>query len=717
MLSQVWKKVYSQYSEDMKSIGKSKKAKILFVLLAFVPSLYAWFNIAGSWDPYAHTNQLKIAIVNRDKGAVVKGVELNIGNSAVEQLHGNKDLGWQFVTKEKADEGIRNGEYYASIEFPESLSESIATLSTGNPTQGNIIYNYNDKINAIAPKITNHGAITLQEQIESKIRSTFNIVIFQDIALGGQKLKENRESIVSGIQNLLLLDEKLPKLMLKFNQLMADAELFQKALPTVKETLADSQKKIEALQTKMPSMQNMVNQVGAATKVIQSDVAAIGVNVDSRVQSIIGRLNTLNNLATTNQPLAMQTIANIIAEVAQLKSEIDRAISLITVLNQLAGGNTFSGLLAKLANVSSQFAGMQVLLAQVQSDVAAGKSSSTIATIVTNLNTSRQQASTLFTNFTTLFNSLTTLSSAGMTDIFNIITETLSKYRTIIDTLNTYILSKEEGLNNAIIVGKDIQTKLPEWQEQLKHGSTILKPYADGQKLDEIISMLAVNPSAIASFLNQPVTLEEVRWFPSQNYGAGMTPFYVTLSLWVGALVLVSIMKVHDKQKEKHGVVFFFGRYLVFLTVIVPQALIVSTGLLLFFGLNATSPFAFVISSLLIGVAFSTIIYTLTYLLGDVGKGAGIVLLVLQLVSAGGTFPIEMMPKFFQNLHMFMPFTYAVSLLHETIGGIVTAVFVKDVLVLSAIPVVMMLLFFFTHKKLEEPIRKFEEELEQAHIF
>lgn len=717
MLKTTLKKIGEQYADDMKSIGKSNKAKILFILLTLVPSLYAWFNIAGSWDPYSHTNQLKIAIVNLDKGAVVKGANVNIGESAIKELRENKDLGWQFVDKEKADNGIRNGEYYASIEFPEGLSESVSTLSTGNPKQGTIIYNYNDKINAIAPKITSHGAVTLQEQIESEIRSTFNTVLFQDIAYGGEKLKESRDAIVSGINNLIMLDEKMPELTQKFNQVITDAELFQKAVPTIKETLADSSKKIETLQAKIPDMQKTVNQMNAAIQTIQSNVSSINTNIDGKVQTIIRELNSLNGLVTTNRPLALQTISNVISEVSFLKAEVDRSISLINVLNQLTGGKVFSSLLSKLTSLSNDIAMILVPLNQVQADIAAGRTSATIVNIVSTLNADRQQASALFGSFNTLFNSLSSISTAGINDVFNIISETLIKYKNIIDTMNTYVISKEEGLNQAVEIGKDIQTKIPEWQLQLKHGATLLKPYSDGQKIDEVIAMLAVNPTAVAQFLNQPISLEEVRWYPSQNYGAGMTPFYVTLSLWVGALVLVSIMKVHDKRKEKHGVVFFLGRYMVFLTVIIPQAFIVAAGLLLFFGLTPTSALAFVLASIFIGVSFSTIVYTLTYLFGDVGKGLGIVLLVLQLVSAGGTFPIEMMPQVFQNIHTFMPFTYAVSLLHETIGGIVVSVFIRDTIVIASIPIFMMLLFFLTHKRLEEPVRRFEEELEKAHIF
>lgn len=717
MFLKTCKKIGSQYAEDMKSIGRSNAAKILFVLLAFVPSLYAWFNIAGSWDPYANTGNLKIAVVNEDKGSIIKENNVNIGNSAIEELKKNSDLNWQFVDKAKADEGIRTGEYYASIEFPSNLSEKIARVSTGSPEKGQIIYNYNDKINAIAPKITSHGAISLQEQIEAKIRATFNTVLLQDIVTGGEKLKANRENIVSGINNLVELNNKFPEIMKKFNTAMTDAETLQQALPTLKETLNDSLKKIDSIQSKLPNAEKIFNQINTSISLIQSDVDLIASNIDLKVQTVINNLNSLNSLVQTNKPAAVQMVTKVAADLSAIRSGVDHAKMLVGVINQLTGGSKFSQILTRLTSLSSKIQEIQNVVVEVQSDIENGKPSSVIDSIVNKISEDRTLAVNIFSDAKNVFKTIDTFADNGISSVFTTVSETLTKYRTIIEKLNTYIAAKEQELSDAIKQGEEIRKKLPEWQLQLYVGSKVLEPYADGKKIDDLITTLAIDPNAVAQFLNQPVTLEQVRWFPVQNYGAGMTPFYVTLSLWVGALVLVSIMKVHDKQKEKHGIVFFIGRYLVFLTVIIPQAIIVSSGLLFFFGMNATSPLAFVISTLLIGVSFSTIVYTLTYLLGDIGKGLSIVLLVLQIVSAGGTFPIEMMPQFFQNVHFFMPFTYGVSILHETIGGVVVSVFVRDAIVLAAIPVIMLVLFCLTHKKLEKGINGLEEELEKAHIF
>lgn len=717
MLISTLKNILSQYRSDMKSIGKSRAAKLVFVLLMLVPSLYAWFNIAGSWNPYSNTSQLKIAIVNEDEGAVIKEIPVNIGNSTVSELQNNEDLDWQFVSKDEANEGVKSGKYYASIELPQHLSQQIASVSTTTPEKGIIIYNYNDKINAIAPKITERGAETLQQQIETKIRSTVNLVMFKDLVLGGEKLKDNRDSIVNGINELLLLDKNFPEIEKQFNVLLSDATKFQEILPTLKQTLANSSTAINSLQEKLPEIQSTLDQFNAALSLLNTTINNTATNVNTKVQTITTNLATVKTLMATNKPEAQKMLTTISADLSTVSGYLTQALNFISLLNQITPGNHFSNEITQLSALATHVQNIQSLVLQAQDDVNAGRTSTAIDQIIKNITADQTSAQTLFNNFNTVFKTLDTVSTKAVAESFKTITSLLNSYKTVIDTLNTFVIEKEKDFNDALAKGLEVQKKFPEWQKQLDQAALVLQQYSDGQKIDELVTMLSINPSAMANFLNEPISLDVARWYPIENYGAGMTPFYVTLSLWVGTLVLVSIMQVHDKQKSKFGVSFFLGRYLVFLTIVIPQAFIVSSGLLLFFGLSTTSPLAFVLTSILIGISFSMIIYTAVYLFGNLGKALGIILLVLQLVSAGGTFPIEMMPKFFQNVHLFMPFTYAISALRETVGGIVVDVFFKDVMILSLIWILMLLIFLLFHKKLEKNVHRLEEKLEETNVF
>lgn len=161
-----------------------------------------------------------------------------------------------------------------------------------------------------------------------------------------------------------------------------------------------------------------------------------------------------------------------------------------------------------------------------------------------------------------------------------------------------------------------------------------------------------------------------------------MSPFFTTLSLWVGALLLVSLLsvEVHDEERSFRSIEVYFGRYLTFLTIALFQALFVTLGDIYLLGTYVVNPGWFILFALLISTIFMLIVYTLVSVFGNVGKAMAIVLLVLQLAGAGGTFPIQMTPPFFQALHPYLPFTYAISMMREAVGGILWDIVVRDVL-------------------------------------
>ncbi|MBP8315987.1 YhgE/Pip domain-containing protein, partial [Clostridium neonatale] len=193
--------------------------------------------------------------------------------------------------------------------------------------------------------------------------------------------------------------------------------------------------------------------------------------------------------------------------------------------------------------------------------------------------------------------------------------------------------------------------------------------------ISELLDLLKSDVQARSDFLANPVNLVEKQLFPMGNYGSAMTPFYTILSLWVGELLLVSILAVNpheinteeaDSSKKemitKYTVIeSYFGKLLLFVSIGIIQALIVSIGDLYILKVYCLNQFLFVLVSILTSITFAFIIYTACSVLGNAGKVVGIVLLVFQIGGSGGTFPIELTPKFFQRIHPFLPFTYTIS--------------------------------------------------------
>ena len=199
------KDAFKIYKNDMKNIFKNYGALIVVIALCILPSLYAWFNIKASWDPYAEsaTSGIKIGVVNKDLGATLNGKEVNLGNDVVDELKNNKQMGWQFVSEEEATKNVEEGKYYAMITIPEDFSKSLTSIITQDIEKGNIIYTVNEKINAIAPKLTDKGASAIQEKVSKAVVETASDAIFGVGKDLGTEL-ENQLPRLNNIYNQLL---------------------------------------------------------------------------------------------------------------------------------------------------------------------------------------------------------------------------------------------------------------------------------------------------------------------------------------------------------------------------------------------------------------------------------------------------------------------------------------------------------------------------------
>ena len=166
------------FINDIKHIYKNVIALIVVLGLSVVPSLYAWFNIAASWDPYGSTGNLKVAVASMDKGyeGSLVPLELNLGEKIMSSLRENEQLDWVFTDKDEALEGVKSGEYYAAIVIPESFSEDMMSLFSRDVHKSDILYYLNEKENAIAPKVTDKGAGAVQQQVDEIFARTVALI-------------------------------------------------------------------------------------------------------------------------------------------------------------------------------------------------------------------------------------------------------------------------------------------------------------------------------------------------------------------------------------------------------------------------------------------------------------------------------------------------------------------------------------------------------------
>lgn len=248
------KQIWRIYKTDLRNVAKHWAAIVIVLGLMILPSLYAWFNIKASWDPYGNTKEVPIAVSNQDAGSNLRGKDINIGKEIVDSLKKNKNLGWKFVDEKQAIYGVERGDYYASITIPKDFSEKIATVLDENPKKPELDYYVNEKVNAIAPKITAKGASGITEEISKNFVKTANGEIFKIFNDLGIDLETNLPSIEKVKDLVFKLEAQFPEMNTLMDKALDDAtraedivKVAQKDLPVVESVINDGQEALANL--------------------------------------------------------------------------------------------------------------------------------------------------------------------------------------------------------------------------------------------------------------------------------------------------------------------------------------------------------------------------------------------------------------------------------------------------------------------------------------
>ena len=840
------KQIIEIFKSDIKEIFRKVNTWIIIIGLIFLPSMYAWPNILSSWDPYSHTNNIKVAVISEDEGATVEGKNVNIGESLITNLKGNKNLDWQFVSsKQQAEDGVKIGDYYASIVIPKSFSSDITSITRGELKKATIEYLVNEKINAISPKITNSGASALANTIGKNFVEVANGVIFEKLHEAGAKFEENLPAIEQvkekinhlndnftnyenslneligkvdrGYNVLNTIQGTLPEIdraatnsiMLanktnvtiknveNFNEIMLKnintqldkvieisgevvkvAELIQKKPTNPEETKAKMKaldSRLEAAEkrldiakdifeylnslsdqnffqkqlTKINTMESDISELRTLNKKIYSNIdkydaisakektdfltTAKRVNdnsidfkkkLDTEVEPLVKRVltnaDTNKNVENFNEIMLKNIntqfdkvieISGEVVKVAELiqkkptnpeetkakmkaldsrleaaEKRLDIAKDIFEYLNSLSDQNFFQKQLTKINTMESDISELRTLNKKIYSnidkyDAISAKEKTDFLTTAKRVNdNSIDFKKKLNTEVAPLVKRVLTNADTKIRNVSSVISRAQAK----IPTINAKISEAEVKIQT--VQGKllKLQGEMPEIKEKVQKLTGIVNK-ADGEiDTNALFNLLKVDYKQQAEFFANPVQLKENQLYHIKNYGSAMTPFYTVLSIWVGALLMSSLLttKVEDEENKYKPYQKYFGRGLLFMIISLLQTLIITLGDMYLLGTQANSPYRFVIYALLISLLFSAIIYTTVCLLGNVGKAVCIILLVLQIGSSGGTFPIQMTSSFFQALYPKVPFTYSISLLREAVGGVYIPAVNRDMKIL-----------------------------------
>lgn len=678
---------------DLSRIRGSVVALIVAVGLVIVPTLYAWFNIAGSWDPYGNTGNLKVAVANSDDGYMsdLIPVRVSIGDTVVSALRENDQLDWRFVSESDAVEGVRSGEYYAAVVIPENFSSRMMTVFSSDAEHAEIVYYENQKANAIAPRVTDKAASTVRQQIDETfaktisdvgLATTSSLLEFMDgdqIAAYAGNLSGTLAGAITTLRDASgSVDEFAGLLQSSTGLLDSTSDLLASAGTASK----DAEALVGDAKTGLSGMHDALDAAVAAINQSLKDSAG---DYDAAAKAI----DEAFGAADAHVSLTVTQLRDASADVAKRASDMrDVQDNILAVERDVEGSNLPEKLKAELvqkidivANTVGNVANQQELLAKHLSDAA--------ASLETGAADARAKAQAVKDGIAEAKGSIGGVKDSynatlkqQISDLSDAVADVARRGSDMADDLGATVtdlshaasaLSDDLAEAHEVLAGAsaDLVSAADDLQ-RLKEGLDTAVTSGD---LDRVRELIGSDPAALADALAAPVALDRQAVYHIKNYGSAMAPFYTTLSIWVAGIVLAAMLKANVDEADVKALgnprlhELYLGRYAFFALLAFAQATLVCAGDLLFFGIQCEHPFQFMLVGWLAGFVFSNMIYTLTVSFGDIGKAIAVVLLVMQVAGSGGTFPIEMTADFFQAVYPFLPFTHAINAMHAAMAG------------------------------------------------
>lgn len=636
--------IWTVFKTDIRTLSKCFFACVVVVAIALLPSLYAWLNIYSNWDPYGNTGGISIAVASLDEGYTDEdGTYENKGDDVVADLREATSINWVIVdTEEEAKGGVESGDYYAAVVIDKQFSRNMFRMLTDWTGKPAITYYENAKKNAVATKITDTAVETLKRSIsENYLEVVIDGIMEQSNLLAADLTADDPEAAVKGVlyqaQDLL---HACGRMMDAFETAggsgvsESSAAALEAAVANINKNLPDGAQ----LQQTAAEIQMRLNTALA------------------RVERALDRLNS----AIENAPDQKETQQKLLDAADTMDKTAD-------ALETWAAGLEDSG----------TEAGKTQAEAARQTAAECRKTAKQLRALAES-----PDSADLLADCDALVKSIRT-----MVDKLPVTSKALQKE---LDTVAGQVADTMEGMAALAGDAKAMKTALAETADAVGDTMALLRPATEklltslestiddleglttDEYMDTLVNILGGDPAVYGQYFPEMVQTSVNAVYPIANYGSAMTPFYTVLAIWVGGVILSSLIKIHARTEgliDPKPAELYFGRYLFFFVLSQIQAAVIVTGDLYILKVQCLHPGMLYLTGALTAFTFSLLIYSLAISFGDVGKAIVVVIMVMQIAGSSGTFPIELLPAIYQKIYRFFPFPYAIDAMRECICG------------------------------------------------
>ncbi len=716
--------VWAFLRRDARHAVSSAIALVVFAGIVAVPSFYAWFNIAGSWDPYGNTRNLRVAVANEDAGyeGGLLPVRVNMGERVVSDLRASESIGYEIASADDAVEGVRSGEYFAAIVIPEDFSRDMMGVLSGTSGRPQVSFYQNEKENAIATIVTDKASAAAQADIDASFARSVASVgagVLDELSRaldddGVTSLAARLGSAVADAEDSLAGTADDVR---GFSELLASTRgLLGSGADAAESALSPAAGAGDALRETASGLAGAGSAIDGAATSVEGALASAGAGLDGVDDAIDDALSAAEaqsarvrdllddaRAAADGQASSLDALASALGEQAALMGQLEETLPEGAARDRVAAARErVQGLAGRVTQAADEMRDLSQGLRRTMSDLDAGAADAGAA---------RQELAGLVGEARAAIDEVRGSYNADV--------------RGVLEELATQVGDAARGAEGTL---GDAQTSLDETADAIEKSAGRLgdlrerlsAALASGD-VEQVRRVLAADPSELADFVAAPVDVERTVIFPVENNGSAMAPVYTTLAIWIGGVVLCALVRATPSAEAlaetgcSHAQA-YVGRLLLFCAVGLAQAALICGGDLFYLGVQCVHPWLLLLACLASSLVYVNLIFSLTASFGDVGKAVAVVLMVVQVAGSGGTFPPQMLPPAFQAVYAWLPFVHSENAMRAAMFGVWEGDIWRELAVLLAYLVPALLLGLVLRRPVIRLNERLEERLEKTRL-
>lgn len=715
--------------DDLKAIRGNVMTAVIIFGLAIIPLLFTTFNVLASWDPFANTKQLKIAVASEDEGhqSDLASLKLNLGDEVLSQLSRNDEINWVLTNSEDAVEGTKSGEYYAGIVLPKDFSANLLTFYVEGTEPSKLNLYTNEKKNALSTTITQRSATGVIEKIDESFTRVVSNVGLGVISSLDQYLDEGEtQAALNNVHHRVNTVQS--RLDAASGTVMALSNLVDSTIPLTR--AANNILNEAGNQASSTTNDNGESPIDILKSTLDESTGSLDASLAATTQSyevLSAQIEELLNNASATSAQTAQTFRTAADRVGQqtaafqgVKDSIQKEADKVNLPAPVAAG--YKAVMGQLdASIAQSNALHDSLTSTANNIENGGKSQDSKQQTQAAIASAKQAVE----NARNSYNSNLKPQLAALGDSVGTVANDIDAVKRDIAGVRNTISNDNDALVRARDMTAGLSGTLQQQAARFGELSQKIDEIRDGGDLSQLADLIGDDPELLASRIASPVNVDRQPIYEVAAFGVGMTPFYLTLSLWVGALLACVLVytnaerkylkKNENLDKKDHFTrnQVFLGRFITFGLIGIAQSTLVVLSLIFFVEIEPEHPFMMLFASWIITLVFMLIIYSLVITFDSAGKALAVLLLVIQVSGSGGAYPLPLLPEWFQNVSPWLPATYGIDAFRSAIAGIYEADILRELgmLLLFAIPALILGLFLRPamdnyHKRLQKAIKK-----------